>query len=68
MYRKYQVEKRYTDRDALLHSLEIQNEILKELKKLIKTLKKNKAIEKLPKASKSTKVWRTRGESLWWCV
>lgn len=49
MYRKYDKEKRYTDRDALLHMLEINYEILKELKMINKTIKKGEQIKREPK-------------------
>jgi len=52
MVRKYDNTKRYTERDALLLQLEIQNEILQELKALNRLIKKGESIKRSPKGDK----------------
>lgn len=48
MIRKYDNAKSYSNHQINLISLEIQYEILQELKRLNKTVKKNEAIKRTP--------------------
>lgn len=48
MVNKYEKTRRYNERDTLLISLEMQSEILQELKKLNKLIKQGETIKRLP--------------------
>jgi len=48
MGKSYDKTRRYSERDALLLSLEMQSEILLEFKKLIKLIKKGEQIKRSP--------------------
>ena len=48
MVRKYDNTKRYSERDAILLQLELQYEILQELKAIKKIIKKGESIKRSP--------------------
>jgi hypothetical protein len=56
MYRKYNREQRYSERDAILHLLEINNEILSELIKMNKLIKKGETIKRSPVKENKDKI------------
>ena len=51
MGKSYDKNRRYSERDALLLSLEMQSEILLEFKKLNKLIRVSKSAEKAPKTN-----------------
>ena len=56
MYREYDKEKRYSERDAILHLLEVNNEILSELIKMNKLIKEGETIKRSPVKANKDKI------------